>query len=327
VANIVVFVEVRRGETTVASRFAVSEARRVASALGASVYAVLALGPATEEVIEAHARTLGQAGADRILCCADRALEGALLDVNVGPFLAALAERLRPALTLFPAGAIGPALGPPLALRLGGLYHPRAWLEVARDDGGAHLSLKRFRAADGGLRALEIGGPRSRPVVATLPAGPDPGLRGAPATEVEMLAYVAPVNGRPAIRELSSEPDDAETVELAPAILAVAADVKAADLSALRAAAPAGAIVVREGERPPGLDVACPARLLVAGKGPTAAIVRRTLAPGTRVAVAGGKSAEKDLGRIDVTWRPAKEGLSPLVAALGRNPGAAVVSR
>jgi hypothetical protein len=44
--------------------------------------------------------------------------------------------------------------------------------------------------------------------------------------------------------------------------------------------------------------------------------VRRTLAPGTRVAVAGSKSAEKDLGRVDVVWRPAKEGISSLVAAL-----------
>jgi hypothetical protein len=68
--------------------------------------------------------------------------------------------------------------------------------------------------------------------------------------------------------------------------------------------------------------VACPARMLVAGKAAAAAIVRRTLAPGTRVAVAGGKSAEKDLGRIDVVWRPAKEGVSALVKALKDAAGA-----
>src|SRR5439155_6176565 len=108
---------------------------------------VMALGPSSEAVIEGHARALGQAGADRILCCADAALEGVLLDASVGPVLAALGERLRPVLTLFPAGAIGPALGPPLAMRTGGLYHPRACLEVLRDDSGPRLSVRRFRAA------------------------------------------------------------------------------------------------------------------------------------------------------------------------------------
>jgi electron transfer flavoprotein alpha subunit len=312
-ANIIVFVEIRRDEATQASRFAVAEARRVASELGATVYAVIATGTATEAAIEAYGRALGEAGADRVLCCSDAALGGPLLDRAVGPFLAGLAQRLRPVLTLFPAGAVGPALGAPLAIRVGGLYHARASLEVVRDGASARLALRRFRG-DGAIRTLDVGAAHGRPVVATLPAGPDPGPRGAPAAEVEMLPYVA--GGGPALRELSSEPDDGEATELAPAVLAVSAEVKPSELEALRAAAPAGTVVVREGERPPGLDVACPARMLVAGKAATAPIVRRTLAPGTRVAVAGGKTAEKDLGRIDVVWRPAKEGLSSLVAAL-----------
>jgi electron transfer flavoprotein alpha subunit len=326
-ANIVVFVEVRRGEPTVASRFAVAEARRVAGELGATVYAVLALGRAGEEAVERHARSLGQAGADRILCCADAALDGPLLDSVVGPFLAALADRLRPMLTLFPAGGVGPALGPPLALRMAGVFHPRACLEVLRDEAGGRLSLRRFRASDGCVRALDVGSARSRPAVATLPAGADPGPRGAPAVEVEMLAYVPPAAGKPVVRELESEPDEAEPVELAPALLSVGADVKPGELEALRAAAPAGTVVVREGETAAGLDVACPARLLVAGKAPAPPGVRRSVAPGTRVAVAGAKSAEKDLGRIDVVWRPAKSGLSSLVTALGGEARAAKVAR
>jgi electron transfer flavoprotein alpha subunit len=317
-ANIIVFVEVRREETTVASRFAVAEARRVASTLGATVYAVIATGPASEKAIEAHGKVIGQAGADRVLCCSNAALEGPLLDAALGPFLAGLAERLRPVLTVFPAGAVGPALGPPLALRMNGLYHARASLEVVRDGVGARLSLRRFRAADGAMRTLDVGSAHGRPVVATLPSGPQPPLHGAPAPEVEMLPYVA--GAGPAIRELSSEPDDGEAVELAPVLLSVSGEVKPADLAALRAAAPAGTVVVCDGERPPGLDLACPSRLLVAGKAAVPPMVRRTLAPATRVAVAGAKSAEKDLGRIDVVWRPAKQGLSSLVAALEGEP-------
>jgi electron transfer flavoprotein alpha subunit len=327
VANIVVFAEVRHGEVTLPSRYAVAEARRVASLLGATVYAVLTLGRVAEEAIEGHARALGMAGADRILCCADGALDGPLLDGDVGPFLAALAQRLRPALTVFPAGGVGLALGPPLALRTAGVFHPRACLEVLRDEAGVHLSVRRFRASDGGARVLEVAAARSRPVVITLPAGADPGSHGAPAVEVEMLAYVPPAAGARRIRELSSDPDPAEAVELAPALLSLGADVKPADEAALRANVPAGTVVVREGERPAGLDTACPSRLLVAGKAPAPALVRRAVAPGTRVAVAGGKSAEKDLGRIDVIWRPAKEGLSLLVAALGGEPGKAKVAR
>jgi len=312
-ANIIVFVEVRRDETTLASRFAVGEARRVASELGATVYGVIATGPASEAAIAMHGKVIGEAGADRVLCCADAALGGPLLDAEAGPFLAGLCERLRPVLTLFPAGAVGPALGPPLAMRLGGLFHARASLELVRDGGAPRLVLRRFRAADGAVRTLDVAGAHARPAVATLPAGLASRLRGAPAVEVEMLPYPA---GASAVRELSSEPDDGEAIELAPALLAVGSDVKAADLTALRAAAPPGAVVIRDGERPPGIDLACPARMLVAGKAAAAAIVRRTLTPGTRVAVAGGKAAEKDLGRIDVIWRPAKTGLSPLVAAL-----------
>ena len=117
-ANLLVFVEVRRGEATGPSVYAVGEARRVARELGATVYAVLPIGPAGESAIDGYAHRLGEAGADRILCCADPALEGALLDGVAGPLLAALVERLRPVLTIFPAGAVGPALGPPLAVAL-----------------------------------------------------------------------------------------------------------------------------------------------------------------------------------------------------------------
>lgn len=316
-ANILVFVEIRRGESTIASRFAVSEARRVASVLGATVYAVMALGPCGEEEIEEHARTIGRAGADRILCCADVALAGALMDATVGPFLASLADRLRPTLTLFPAGAVGPALGPPLALRTGALYHPRAWLEIGGEPASARLSLQRFRAADGSVRSLEAGIARGRAIVTTVSAGAEPGRHGDPIDEVQMLPYVSPPGGSPRIRELSSEPDDGEAVELAATVLAVAGDARPAELEALRSAAPAGTVVVSEGELPAGLELACPARLLVAGKAPVPSIVRRTLSPQTRVAVAGSKGAEKDLGRIDAVWRPSKEGLSALVAALG----------
>jgi hypothetical protein len=293
----------------------------VATELGATVYGLLALGPVGEEAIAALGRAVGEAGADRILCCADAALEGALLDATVGPLLAVIAERLRPVVTLFPAGAIGPALGPPLSVRAGAVYHPRASLELLRDQSGVRLGLRRFRASDGAVRAISLG-EHSRPVVATLPAGSDPGPLGLPASEVEMLAYVPPRlydSPSPGLRELASEPDDDEALELASSFVVVGQEVKAAELTALRAAVPPGTPVIGEGQRPPALELAAPARLLVVGKAATPPFVRRTIAPGTCVAVAGAKAAEKDLGRLDVVWRPAaKVGFSSLAAALSR---------
>ena len=115
-------------------------------------------------------------------------------------------------LTLFPAGSIGPALGPPLALRLDGLYHPRAALTVVAGDEGSstRLAISRYRAADGASRTLEVG---ETPIVATLPAGRDPGRRGRPAREVEMLPFHS--EPRAALfRELSSETDELERVEM-----------------------------------------------------------------------------------------------------------------
>jgi hypothetical protein len=112
------------------------------------------------------------------------------------------------------------------------------------------------------------------------------------------------------IRQLGDEEDPAEALELAVELVTATGPV--AD-----ALEKAGAVVARGTEA--ALDVACPSRLLVVG-GPAPATVRRTVAPSTRVAVAGPKSAEKDLPRIDLVWRGADEDAAALVAAL-ETPG------
>jgi hypothetical protein len=183
-ANIIVFVEVRGQATTVASRFAVAEARRVASELGATVYAVIATGPASEEAIEAHGKVIGQAAPTG--SCAARTRPGrSPAGRRGGPVPGRPGPAAAAVVTLFPAGAIGPALGAPLAMRMGGLFHPRASLEVVRDGGSARLAVRRFRG-DGAVRTLDVAARTGGPTVATLPAGAEPGPRGAPAVEVEM---------------------------------------------------------------------------------------------------------------------------------------------
>ena len=189
-ASIVAYTEVRDATITAASRFALAEARRVADDLGATVYALLALGPTTPEGLTALAGEVGTAGADRILCCTDEALQGPPLHATHGPLLAAVAERLVPTLVLFPEGEAGAELGHPLADRLGAAFLPGSSLEIlaANDSEPAQLVVRcehDERGKERVVRLREI----ERPVVATLRAGSAPPALGEPASEMEMLNY------------------------------------------------------------------------------------------------------------------------------------------
>jgi electron transfer flavoprotein alpha subunit len=317
-AAIVVFIEVRRGAATAPSRFAVAEARRVATELGATVYALVTTVDASEEAVAGHGRTLGEAGADRILCCADAALDGPLLDATVGPLLAAVGARLRPVLTLFPAGTVAAALAPPFAVRLGALYQARAALTIDRAAGHPRVLVQRLRP-DGALRTVSVG-ETGHPVVATLSAGETTAAHGEPSLEVETLAPSA--LGPAVARELGADPDEGEQAELASAVLALGPGLDPAEREAQRAALPGGVAFVDDGAAA-AMEAACPARLLVVSRGPTPAAVRGAISPGTFVAVAGAKAAEKDLTRIDLVWRPAaRRRLGTLAAALRPEEGA-----
>ncbi len=262
-ANIVVFIEVRDGAATLPSRYAVTQARRVATELGATVYALLALGPVDDATVQRLAGSLGLCGADKILCGADAALDGPALDVYVGPFLQAVADRLRPLLTLLPAGAVGPELGPPLAVRLAAAYCPRATLELvppgAEAGGQTRLLIHRHRA-DGAERVMDARDVE-RPIVVTLVAGTVPPPLGEATVEVEMLT--APDAARQEIRELDSGPDDAAAFELATSVIVVPDDIAEETLASVRTSAPEGTAVVRAADTAAQADVAAPTRLLL----------------------------------------------------------------
>jgi electron transfer flavoprotein alpha/beta subunit len=189
-ASIIAYTEVRQTAITAASRFALAEARRIADDLGATVYALLALGPAAPDELAALAGEVGTAGADRILCCTDEALQGPSRDATHGPLLAAVAERLRPTLVLFSEGESGPELGRPLADRMGASFMPGSNLEIlaATDLQLAQVVVRCGQTDQGQERVVglhEIG----RPVVVTLCAGTASLALGEPASEMEMLSY------------------------------------------------------------------------------------------------------------------------------------------
>jgi electron transfer flavoprotein alpha subunit len=189
-ASIIAYTEIQRAAITAPSRFALAEARRIADDLGATVYALVALGPTAPDELAALAGEVGTAGADRVLCCADEALQGPSLDATHGPLLAAVAERLRPTLVLFPEGESGPELGQPLAERMAATFMPGATLEIltATDLQLAQVVVRSGQVDRGQERVVglhEIG----RPVVVTLCAGTALLALGEPASEMEMLSY------------------------------------------------------------------------------------------------------------------------------------------
>jgi electron transfer flavoprotein alpha subunit len=192
-ASIVVYTEIQDASIAASSRFVLAEARRIADDLGATVYALLALGPTTPEGLAALAGEVGTAGADRILCCADEALAGPSLDTTHGPLLASVAERLTPTLVLFPEGEIGPKLGRPLAERMGAVFLPCSSLDIlaASDLEPAQVVVRCLQHDQGDerivrLREIEL------PVVVILKAGSAPPALGEPASEMEMLSYPGP---------------------------------------------------------------------------------------------------------------------------------------
>jgi len=215
-ASIVAYIELREGAITRPSRFVVAEARRIADAAGATVFALLTVGPLAQVEMDKLASEISAAGADRILCSSADTLDGPALDVTHGALLAQVADHLRPLLFLFPAGGSGAQLGPPLAVRMGAAYMSNASMDVYAEDrtpepASQRVILSRWRAARDGRRKIDVGD-LERPVVASLLSGCFPPPAGDPYAEVEMVP--CPDTKYPDARVIGSEVDNAAGLEL-----------------------------------------------------------------------------------------------------------------
>ncbi len=291
-ASIVAYIEVREGAMTSPSRFVVAEARRIADAAGATVYALLTLGPCSHVEIDRLAAQVSSAGADRILCSSDEILAGVPLDVTHGMLLAELAERLRPLLFLFPAGGVGIELGPALAVRIGAAYFPSASVEVRAEDrtpeaASQRIVLHRLRAARDGQRRIDIAD-LERPVVASLAAATVSRPLGEACVEVEMLQCPEPKVARP--RNLASEiTADDNDVELCSTMVWSAEPVSTAVQSALRADLPPETVLVVDGEATPvSLHAASPSAIVIVASAARAGdVYLPSQAPGAEVTRAG----------------------------------------
>jgi hypothetical protein len=260
--NLLVPIDLRDGEPTLPSLFALSEGRRVAHVAGATVFAIVF----TEgRLPEALAARLGRAGADKLLLCEGAGLGAPPLDATHGAALYAAVERVPPMLVLFPAGGAGGELGPGLAARLGGAFASTADLEVSEAavslaDGVGRVFVRRWRGDRTGYRRIDPV-ELERPVVALMPAGGAPADLGTGDVEVEVIECLAPT--KLGVVELGSEPDDQAAVALASILVAVDPALDPAARAALVAAAPLGVTVVDPTAAPAGLAASAP-RLVIA---------------------------------------------------------------
>jgi hypothetical protein len=321
-ANIVVNIELRDGHLTDPTRFALGEARRVARALGATVYA-LVVGAEIGPLADALALPLGQAGADKVLLVADRLAAECPVEPLWRNVLDAIVDRLRPRLFLWPAGSIGLQLGPPLAIRLGANFFPRATFDL--DGGGvesdARLVIRRWTDSQDGFLTVGIGAAFA-PAVVTLTAGHSPADQGVGPAEVAVLR--AGDDGARGIEVLSTTPAPAAAAELASTVVLMPERVPDATDRTLLHGRP-DVMIMAESRSFELLQEASPQLVVLLStttRGGNAALKDLRLAPGAHVVVlAGGRRGPPRSPLVDHIWkidRPAA--LTRLAAALGKAP-------
>jgi electron transfer flavoprotein alpha subunit len=310
-------VVVRGGRPTAPALFALAEARRVASALGATVYALVVTGALDAKAIDQLPGPLGASGADKVFLCVGPAVAGPPVYAVYAGVLDLVVQKLRPRLFLWPAGNVGLQLAPAVAARAGAAFFPRAALDLApaaAPDAPGTLVVRRWSAALDGHWSLPL---TNSPVnvVATLAAGRPsaPASRGE--TELQLLS--APPAGAAAIEAIDAAPDADATVELAATLVVASGGERETIAAEIGAAALHGAAVLVElpaaalGDASPTLVV------LVGGKPYPPALARLRVAPGADVVLVG-KRVQAPTPLVSALWQVDRaQAVATLAVALG----------
>jgi hypothetical protein len=198
VANILCVVELVGGRALPVSLEVLGQGRRVATELGATLYAVVALPRAPSWSDDDLVATLAAHGADKVVIATDETIEGGeeLRWGTHGAALSAACDLLSPSLLLFGATPTAREVAARAAARIGAAFLHEAWIEA--DDGKLTLCEGTGDAARGLDGELEFA------VVATVPAGRYGFALGDDEAEVEVVA----TSGRSAdFEELGWEAD------------------------------------------------------------------------------------------------------------------------
>jgi electron transfer flavoprotein alpha subunit len=219
VANVLVYIELVGDRPAAASLEALGEGRRIASFLGATLYAALPCVTPPDYGEDDIIAVLGRHGADKVVLIAGPELTGAPLHVPFGYALAAVCDQVPPSLVLMAATTGGRDIAPRLAARLGGAfvaepsveYGPRGDLVLSRRVFGA--TFRRRLAAD------DV----ERPVVATLTPGSYHAGSGEDEAEVVVVQAQHPFPAP--LTEVGRRDDSASALEGARVVVTAGAGV------------------------------------------------------------------------------------------------------
>ncbi len=160
------YIEFDGDQPSALSLQALGEGRRIASSMGAALYAFATLPGRTIEVAarDAVARTLGRAGADKVVLLATETTPGPVQWGSHGEPLHRACDDLRPNLILIPADGPGRDLAPRLATRMGAVFLAEPQIEC-----GPRGEMVFSRTVYGGTHKRRLAGEDlGQTVVATL---------------------------------------------------------------------------------------------------------------------------------------------------------------
>jgi electron transfer flavoprotein alpha subunit len=225
VAGVLVYIETAEGRPAAASLDALGEGRRIASTLGATLYACAASSRSIGNGRDELAAILGRGGADKVVVVPVAASGGPAIWATQGAAVAAACEQLRPALVLLAATGAGRDIGPRLAARMGGAYFAEPAIERG-PRGEIVLSRPIYGASHRRRLAVEDLG---HPVIATLTPGafaPATGIDDADILVLEAVPSGSPDEG--SVRWLDAGDDPGKALDDARVIVVAGGGVTAA---------------------------------------------------------------------------------------------------
>ncbi len=172
-ANILVYIELEDGDASPVSLSALNLGRKVASRLGAALYAILPCNvPPTYEENDVIT-VISQHGADKVILLTNPGLELPPSEEVLGPVLANACKRFPPRAVLLPAADSRPDLGGTLSAAIGGA---EVAFPPAADDGED--------LTDDEALSRRLSEEDETPLVVTIDGVPAPVIMGEDDTEV-----------------------------------------------------------------------------------------------------------------------------------------------
>lgn len=218
-ANVVCYIELTGDRPAEASLQTLGEGRRIASFLGATLYAALPCASPPSYGDDDVIAVLGRHGADKVVLIAGPELVGPPLYSSYGHAMVTVCAKIPPSLLLVAATPGGRDLAPRLAAHLGAAWVPEPSIEYGPR---GELVLSRT-VYGGGFRRRLAADDLERPIVATLTPGSY--LKAVGGDEAEVVVLAAEGTAPTPFEEVSRQDDPAAALDTARIVVTAGAGV------------------------------------------------------------------------------------------------------